>query len=91
MQATKSAPLSLKHFMLSTEARKLYRDVLRSLRGVEPDTSAEVRATARSMFAEHADERDPERIRTLLADGRYMLDQMRGNLRNVSGGGQRRG
>ena len=48
--------LTLQHFVLRSEARKLYRDVLRSLRGVDPDTAAGVRAEARAQFAEHVAE-----------------------------------
>ena len=69
--------LTLQHFVLRSEARKLYRDVLRSLRGVDPDTAAGVRAEARAQFAEHVAEHDIERIRILLLDGRHSLEQMR--------------
>ena len=76
--AKSGAPLlTLQHFVLRTEARKLYRDVLRSLRGVDPETAAGVRSEARAQFAEHVAEHDIERIRILLADGRHSLDQMR--------------
>ena len=71
---------TLQHFVLRSEARKLYREVLRAIRGVEPDTAAGVRLAAREQFAAHADEMDIERIRVLLVDGKHSLEQMRGAL-----------
>jgi hypothetical protein len=68
---------TMKHFVLKVEARKLYRDVLRSIRGLDPDTAASVRSTARSQFADHAHETDVERIRILLVDGHHSLKQMK--------------
>ena len=73
----KAAPLSLQHFVMKSEGRKLYREVLRSLKGVDADTAAGVRQAAREQFAEHTHETDLERIRTLLVDGRHSFDQMK--------------
>ena len=53
--------LSLKHFVLRSESRKLYRDVLRALKGVDAATAAGVREAAREQFADHSDETDIER------------------------------
>jgi hypothetical protein len=54
-------PPSLKHFVLRAEARKLYRDVLRVLKGVESGTAAGVREAARAQFEDHAEEHNVER------------------------------
>ena len=59
---------TLEHFVLRSEARKLYREVLRALRGVDPDAAAGVRLAAREQFAAHADESDVDRIRVLVGD-----------------------
>ena len=56
-------PPSLKQYMLSVDARKLYRDVLRSLRGIDEGVAADVRSTAREQFADNCDETDTERAR----------------------------
>ena len=53
--------LNLKHFVLKSEGRKLYRDVLRALKGVDEQTAAGVRQAARDQFKDHADETDVER------------------------------
>lgn len=53
--------LTLRHFILRAEGRSLYRDVLRSIRGVEPSTAAGVREAARERFAESAAETDLKR------------------------------
>ena len=53
--------LSLKHFVLKSEARKLYRDVLRALKNVDEATSASVRQEARAQFSYHAHETDVDR------------------------------
>mmetsp|Transcript_20373 Transcript_20373/g.60071 ORF Transcript_20373/g.60071 Transcript_20373/m.60071 type:complete len:85 (+) Transcript_20373:342-596(+) len=68
---------TMRHFVLKAEARRLYREVLRALKGVEPDTAAGVREAARERFADHANETDVERIRILLVDGHHSLKQMR--------------
>jgi hypothetical protein len=79
-----SAPVpTFKHFVLRAEARKLYRDLLRNLRGVDPAVANDVKQTARSMFAESAEEHDVEKIRTLLIDGRDQLGQMEGLFRTA--------
>jgi hypothetical protein len=69
--------LGLQHFIMRSEGRKLYRDVLRAIKGLDEATAAGVRDAARGQFAEHADETDLERLRLLLVDGRHSLDQMR--------------
>ena len=58
------------------EARRLYRQCLRSLAGTDEPTAASVREHARALFAAHADEIDAGRIRSLLVDGRHSLDEM---------------
>ena len=58
------------------EARQLYRQCLRALRGVDAVTADGVRAHARSLFALHADETDLTLLRNLLVDGRASLDEM---------------
>jgi len=62
---------------MKSEGRKLYRDVLRTLKGVDPDTAAGVRQAARDQFNDNADETDLERLRTLIVDGRHSLDEMK--------------
>lgn len=54
---------SLKHFVLRTEAKKLYRDVLRSIKGLDASTAAGVREAAREQFSDHAAETDIDRER----------------------------
>ena len=63
--------------MLKVEARRLYRDVLRSIKRLDNDTAAGVREAARTQFADHANETDVERIRILLVDGQHSLKQMK--------------
>ena len=58
------------------EARQLYRQCLRALRGVDAVTADGVRAHARSLFALHADETDVALLRNCLVDGRASLDEM---------------
>ena len=52
---------TLKHFVLKSEARKLYRDVLRSIRGTDADTAASIRQAAREQFVAHESETDVDR------------------------------
>ena len=55
--------LTLQHFVLRAEARKLYRECLRSLKSVDPATAAGVRAAARERFADNSEVLDLERAR----------------------------
>ena len=86
---TRAPPPSLKHFMLNVEARKLYRDVLRAIKGLDAGTAAGVREAARDQFNDNKEVTDPDRIRILLVDGQYSLDQMKAALGGVSPGVRR--
>ena len=65
------------HVLSGAEARSLYRDCLRELRGVEADVVASVRDAAREKLRESSGEASAERIRDLLIDGRHQLDTLR--------------
>ena len=69
-------PLTLKHFVLRSEALKLYRDALRACKGLDEATAAGVREAARERFADGAAERNVDKIRTLIVDGRHSLNEM---------------
>ena len=78
--------VSLKHFMLRTEARSLYRDVLRAVKGMDESTATSVRQEARERFAQNANETDVEQSddEALPVDGYEVGDGF------VVGGGARR-
>ena len=82
--AGRAPPPSLKHFVLRTEGRKLYRDVLRAIKGLDAATAAGVREAARQQFDDSRDETDVDRLRILIVDGQYSLDQMKAALGGVS-------
>ena len=75
--------VSLKHFMLRTEARSLYRDVLRAIKGMDESTATSVRQEARERFAQNANETDVEQIKVLLIDGKHSLKEMISLFRTV--------
>ena len=77
---------SLRHFVLKSEGRKLYRDVLRAIKGLDPMTAAGVREAARERFTDHAHETDVDKIRILIVDGQHSLAEMKAAL-GCSGGG----
>lgn len=54
--------LGLKHFVLRSEGRKLYRDVLRAIKGLDESAAAGVREAAREQFVAHEHEHDVERV-----------------------------
>ncbi len=70
------AGFSLKHFILQSEARSLYRDVLRAIKGMDESTATGVRQAARERFAENANETDVAQIKVLLIDGKHSLKEM---------------
>ena len=59
------------------EARGLYRDTLRELRGIDEETAASVRETARTQIMAHSAATDVEVLRNLVVDGRHSLEQLR--------------
>ena len=71
---------SLRHFVLKSEGRKLYREVLRAIKGLDASTAAGVREAAREQFADHAHETDIDKIRILIVDGQHSLEQMKAAL-----------
>ena len=77
MRAKLGAGFTLKHFILRSEARALYRDVLRAVKGMDESTAKGVRQAARERFAENANETDLTQIRVLLVDGKHSLKEMR--------------
>ena len=56
-----AAGLSLRHFIMKAEGRSLYRDVVRSVRGLDEPTAAGVRETARERFVANESETDLKR------------------------------
>ena len=58
------------------EARRLYRDCLRALCGIDDATAISVREQARGMMAANAHETDLKVLRVLLIDGRHSLDEL---------------
>ena len=70
------AGLTLKHFILQSEARALYRDVLRAIKGMDESTAAGVRQAARERFKENENESDIKQIQVLLVDGKHSLKEM---------------
>ena len=77
------AVLTLKHFILRSDARALYRDVLRAIKGMDESTANGVRLAARERFAESENETDVAQIRVLLVDGKHSLKEMRALLGTV--------
>lgn len=75
--------------MLKVEGRKLYREVLRSIKNLDASAAAGVREAARQQFHDNKDVTDVDHIRILLVDGQYSLDQMKGALGGTSPGVRR--
>lgn len=65
-------------------AVRLYRNVMRTLRGVDSEVAVGVRQQVRESYAEFALERDPARIETLLADGSASLAEFQQMLYKVA-------
>ncbi|XP_071520966.1 LYR motif-containing protein 2 [Panulirus ornatus] len=69
--------MSLKRFMLRTEAIKLYRNILRQLQHL-PDKSQqkEIREWARADFETHRHHEDEEVIKVLIMQGKKQLEEL---------------
>ncbi|KAG7156463.1 LYR motif-containing protein 2-like [Homarus americanus] len=69
--------LSLKRFMLRTEAIKLYRNILRQLQHL-PDKSQrkEIQEWARADFEAHRHHEDEEVIKLLIIQGNKQLEEL---------------
>lgn len=58
------------------EARRLYRECMRAMRGLDETTASGVREHARSLFLANSDVTEVDQVRALLVDGRHSLDEM---------------
>ncbi|XP_037778667.1 LYR motif-containing protein 2-like isoform X1 [Penaeus monodon] len=77
--------MSLKRFMLRTEAIKLYRNILRQLKKLpDKEQRKEIRDWARSDFEAHRHHEDENTIRSLLYQGQKQLEELEKNIRRVN-------
>ncbi|XP_045625354.1 LYR motif-containing protein 2 [Procambarus clarkii] len=74
--------MSLKRFMLRTEAIRLYRNILRQLQHL-PDKSQrkEIRDWTRADFETHRHHEDEEVIKRLIMQGRKQLEELEKSIR----------
>ncbi|KAI8922688.1 LYR motif-containing protein 2 [Entophlyctis helioformis] len=65
--------MDLKQFMTRGRVLQLYRDILRTTHNIDPNDKEYVRQWARSDFERYRFEKDPDRIQTLLTQGKVQL------------------
>ncbi|MPC16803.1 LYR motif-containing protein 2-like isoform X2 [Portunus trituberculatus] len=78
--------MSLKRFMLRTEAIKLYRNILRQLQHLPDKTQrAEIKEWARHDFEAHRHHEDEETIKRLIMQGKQQLEELERTIKRANG------
>jgi len=76
--------MTLKQFMLRQEVLKLYRDVLRTARKVEPSQRPDIINWARSDIEMNRSQVDEMVIKGLVMNGRQMLKEMQKTIKKTT-------
>ncbi|KAJ3292641.1 hypothetical protein HK104_005136 [Borealophlyctis nickersoniae] len=72
--------LSLDQFMTRSKVLQLYRDILRNAKHLEKSDADYIRQWARADFERFRNEKDPERIKSLLNQGKAQLRTLEMNV-----------
>ncbi|KAH8550267.1 hypothetical protein BGW37DRAFT_558324 [Umbelopsis sp. PMI_123] len=72
--------LSLEHFLAKRRVISLYRDILRSLKGLNKTEAEEIRQWARSDFEHYRNEKDLEKIKSLITSGKQQMRNVQQSL-----------
>ncbi|XP_050704199.1 LYR motif-containing protein 2-like [Eriocheir sinensis] len=78
--------MSLKRFMLRTEAIKLYRNILRQLQHLPDKTQRkEIQEWARQDFEAHRHHEEEEVIKRLIMQGKQQLEELEKTIKRANG------
>ncbi|KAI8578307.1 hypothetical protein K450DRAFT_248211 [Umbelopsis ramanniana AG] len=72
--------LSLEHFLARRRAIALYREIIRSLKGLNKTDAHEIRQWARSDFERYRGEKDLEKIKSLITSGKHQMHSVQQSL-----------
>lgn len=77
--------MSLKRFMLRTEAIKLYRNILRQLQHLPDKTQRqEIREWTRQDFEAHRHHEDEDMIKRLIMQGKQQLEELEKTIKRAN-------
>ncbi|KAI9275953.1 hypothetical protein BDA99DRAFT_496961 [Phascolomyces articulosus] len=72
----KDSQMSLAHFMIKGQVISLYRSILRCGKGLDKRDKQEIRDFARADFERYRNEKDLEKIRSLLSSGKQQMHSL---------------
>ncbi|KAI9496885.1 hypothetical protein BDB00DRAFT_869115 [Zychaea mexicana] len=72
--------MSLAHFMIKGQVLSLYRQVLRCGKGLAKRDKQEIRDFARADFERYRNERDLDKIRSLLSSGKQQMHSLQASV-----------
>ncbi|KAF9319480.1 hypothetical protein BG000_003559 [Podila horticola] len=77
---------NLEYFITRARVLSLYREIQRSLKGVKnPKDRQELQAWARSDFEHYRHEKNPDKIKSLISQGKHQFHALQTNLSLSSG------
>ncbi|KAG0082363.1 hypothetical protein BGZ92_011804 [Podila epicladia] len=77
---------NLEYFITRARVLSLYREIQRSLKGVKnPKDRQELKAWARSDFEHYRHEKNPDKIKSLISQGKHQFHALQTNLSLSSG------
>ncbi|CDH51385.1 predicted protein [Lichtheimia corymbifera JMRC:FSU:9682] len=76
----KDSNMSLAHFMVRGQVISLYRDILRCTKGLDKQSAREIRDFARADFERYRNERDLDKIRSLLSSGKQQMHSLKASV-----------
>ncbi|KAL0075164.1 NADH dehydrogenase 1 alpha subcomplex subunit 6 NDUFA6 [Phycomyces blakesleeanus] len=76
----KKESLTLDHFLTRGRVISLYRQILRSTKGLDKHDAQELRAWARSDFERARHETDLDKIKALLSSGKHQMHNLQSSI-----------
>ncbi|KAI8381482.1 uncharacterized protein BYT42DRAFT_566693 [Radiomyces spectabilis] len=76
----KEPSLTLNHFLIKSQVRSLYRQILRCTKGLDKHDAKELRDWARSDFERYRHETDLDKIRSLLSSGKHQMHSLQSSV-----------
>ncbi|KAI9319423.1 hypothetical protein BX666DRAFT_1926014 [Dichotomocladium elegans] len=84
----KDVDMSLAHFLVRGQAISLYRQILRCTKGLDKQSAREIRDFARSDFERYRNERDLDKIRSLISSGKQQMHSLQASVELAHGSGR---
>ncbi|ORX61564.1 hypothetical protein DM01DRAFT_1404343 [Hesseltinella vesiculosa] len=76
----KDADMSLNHFLIRGQVISLYRKLMRCTKGLKKSDAEELRLWIRADFERYRNERDLDKIKSLITSGQYQMHSLQSSV-----------